>query len=91
VKPPADTGAYATERASEQGSFRASYRTEEAIPVDRLHAWTLHVAHADGSPVTGAAIAVDGDMPQHGHGLPTRPRVTRHLGNGDYLVASTRS
>jgi hypothetical protein len=31
-------------------------------------------------------ISVDGDMPEHGHGLPTRPEVTRYLGNGDYLV-----
>jgi hypothetical protein len=25
-------------------------------------------------------------MPQHGHGLPTRPQVTRALGDGTYLV-----
>ena len=25
-------------------------------------------------------------MPQHGHGLPTKPQVTRELGNGDHLV-----
>ncbi len=25
-------------------------------------------------------------MPEHDHGLPTRPRVTRELGAGDYLV-----
>jgi hypothetical protein len=25
-------------------------------------------------------------MPQHGHGLPTKPVVTDKLGNGDYLV-----
>lgn len=31
-------------------------------------------------------IKVDGDMPQHGHGLPTSPRVTKYLGNGDYLI-----
>jgi hypothetical protein len=29
---------------------------------------------------------VDGGMPQHGHGLPTKPLVTRQLGNGDHLV-----
>ena len=33
-----------------------------------------------------ARIAVDGGMPQHGHGLPTRPRVTRELGDGSYLL-----
>jgi hypothetical protein len=25
-------------------------------------------------------------MPQHGHGLPTKPAVTRRLGEGDHLV-----
>jgi hypothetical protein len=36
--------------------------------------------------VNVAKVAVDGGMPQHGHGLPTRPRVTRVLGGGDHLV-----
>jgi hypothetical protein len=36
--------------------------------------------------VDGCTITVDGGMPQHGHGLPTKPRVTRALGNGDHLV-----
>jgi len=31
-------------------------------------------------------MVVDGGMPQHGHGLPTKPRVTRDPGNGDHLV-----
>jgi len=52
------------------------------IPAGFAH----HVATPDGQPVTDAVITVDGDMPQHGHGLPTRPQVTKHLGNGDYLV-----
>jgi hypothetical protein len=44
------------------------------------------VESAEGTPVEDATITVDGDMPEHGHGLPTSPRVTRYLGNGDYLV-----
>jgi hypothetical protein len=90
VKPPRDAAEYATERMSAQGAFRVAYRTEGAVPVGRLHAWTLHVARADGTPVTDATIAVDGDMPEHRHGLPTRPRVTRHLGNGDYLLEGVK-
>ena len=34
----------------------------------------------------GATIMIDGGMPQHGHGLPTAPRVTRSLGGGRYQV-----
>jgi len=90
VKPPQAASEYATERLSGQGSYRVSYTTEGPVPVGRLHAWTLHVARADGTPMTDAAIAVDGDMPEHLHGLPTRPRVTRNLGNGDYLLEGVK-
>ncbi len=95
-RPEPDPGAaqrrdYATQRLSEQGAWRVSYKPEgAAIPIRQLHSWTLHIEGADGSAVTDAVIAVDGDMPEHRHGLPTRPRVTRHLGNGDYLVEGVK-
>ena len=89
--PPTATADYATERVSAQGAWRVSYKADPTpVPVHRMHAWTLHVARPDGTPITGATIKVDGDMPQHGHGLPTRPRVTRELGNGDYLVEGVK-
>jgi hypothetical protein len=89
--PPQAPADYPAERVSAQGAWRVSYKADPTpVPVHRLHAWTLHVARPDGSPVTGATINVDGDMPQHGHGLPTRPRVTRELGNGDYLVEGVK-
>jgi hypothetical protein len=91
AKPPADAAAYGSTQPSAQGAFRVSYRSDPAhVPVGRLHAWTLHVETADGQPVTAAAITLDGDMPEHRHGLPTKPRVTRHLGNGDYLVEGVK-
>jgi hypothetical protein len=58
----------------------------DPIPVNELHTWTVHVESPSGTIVEDAAITVDGDMPEHGHGLPTRPEVTQYLGNGDYLV-----
>ncbi|RIK33261.1 MAG: Auxin-binding protein [Chloroflexi bacterium] len=76
-----------TTLASEQGFYRISYQSAlEPITINQLHSWTLHVETSDGQPVVDATIHVDGDMPQHGHGLPTRPQVTQNLGNGDYLV-----
>lgn len=78
---------YSTTRASENDLFRVSYTSsEDDVPVNEMHQWTLHVETIDGQPVDDATITVDGDMPQHGHGLPTRPQVTQDLGNGDYLV-----
>ena len=76
-----------TTRESDNGVFRVSYTPSTAmIPVNEMHQWTLHVERADGTPVEDATITVDGDMPEHGHGLPTSPRVTQYLGNGDYRV-----
>ena len=77
----------ATTRLSNQGVYQVSYTPRRGpIVINQIHTWTIHVARPDDQPVTDAAITVDGDMPQHGHGLPTRPQVTKHLGNGDYLV-----
>jgi outer membrane biogenesis lipoprotein LolB len=91
VKPPQSPADYAAERDSAQGAFRVAYRTDgAAVPVHQLHSWTLHIARPDGTPVNDALIEVDGDMPEHRHGLPTRPRVTRNLGNGDYLVEGVK-
>ncbi|MEP6502026.1 MAG: FixH family protein [Betaproteobacteria bacterium] len=54
--------------------------------LNQLHSWQVKLATPGGLPVTHARIAVDGGMPQHGHGLPTRPQVTRELADGTYLV-----
>ena len=78
---------YSATQQSEQGLFNVSYTASTGtIPINQMHQWTLHVERADGTPVEDATITVDGDMPQHGHGLPTKPRITQYLGNGDYLV-----
>ena len=78
---------YSTVRSSDKGLFNVSYTASTGtVPVNQMHQWTLHVENADGTPVEDATIGVDGDMPQHGHGLPTSPRVTKYLGDGNYLV-----
>lgn len=83
---PADLD-FSTTRSSAQGSFKASISSAvEPIPINMLHSWTLHVERPDGTPVENATITLQGDMPQHGHGLPTTPSVSTYLGQGDYLV-----
>ncbi|MFL5581899.1 MAG: FixH family protein [Gemmatimonadaceae bacterium] len=84
--PPKDLD-FSRTRTSESGVFRATIKPQgDTIPQGKLHRWTLHLETAGGAPVDGCTITVDGGMPQHGHGLPTKPRVTRALGNGDHLV-----
>lgn len=80
-----------TVKASAHNCYRASVRPDlTPIPVRRLQRWTLHLETIDGQPVDTATITMDGGMPQHGHGLPTSPRVTRALGNGDHLVEGVK-
>ncbi len=57
----------------------------ERSPVNQMHTWTLELRDRDGDTVEGGSISVDGDMPEHGHGLPTQPRV-REVGDGRYEV-----
>ena len=77
-------------RASETGLYRATLEPVEPLKLRKLQTVHLRVADAQGAPVDGAEIAVDGGMPEHGHGLPTKPRVRRSLGGGAYEVEGVR-
>jgi hypothetical protein len=78
-------------RPSEAGLYQVSWQSDtEGVPLNQIHSWTVHVETADGQPVENASILVDGGMPQHGHGLPTSPKVTEYLGDGDYRVEGLR-
>ncbi len=81
----------ATSRLSDNGLYQVSWSSDmESVPLNQIHTWTLTVNTAGGQPVEDATIFVDGGMPQHGHGLPTNPKVTEYLGNGQYRVEGLR-
>ena len=72
---------------TDAGKFVVTLQPPQTAPaINQIHSWTIRVATPAGVPVEGAHIVVDGGMPQHGHGLPTRPRITKELPNGDYLM-----
>ena len=54
--------------------------------INQLHSWQVRLASPSGAPIAHARIKVDGGMPQHGHGLPTRPQVTQELVDGTYVI-----
>ena len=90
IAAPADLDLSRT-RVTDGGRYRMSFTPEgDSIRVGRMHSWRLHVETVGGAPVDSAEIAVDGGMPRHGHGLPTKPRVTQALGGGDYLVSGMK-
>lgn len=56
------------------------------VVINQIHSWIIFVRNRNGDPVNDADIRVDGAMPEHDHGLPTLPQVTRLPGNGEYLL-----
>jgi hypothetical protein len=73
-------------RRSEGGAYVATLEPDAPLRVRRMQTVKLTVRDAGRAPVEGASISIDGGMPEHGHGLPTEPRVTRRLGEGVYQV-----
>lgn len=52
---------YSTRLMSDQGFFSIAYTPQvDAITVNQMHSWTLHVETPDGKPVENAQISVDG-------------------------------
>jgi hypothetical protein len=79
-----DTSAVQT---SAQKLFKVSYVSNDIpIPIGRITGWKLRVETADGRPVRNADIAIVGNMPEHGHGLPTQPEVAKGMEDGDYIL-----
>lgn len=89
--PPPDVG---TVKPTARGVYRVLLAPERApVPLQRLHRWTVRVepaAGTAGAADTAATVTVDGGMPQHGHGLPTQPRVTGRLPDGRLVVDGVR-
>jgi len=77
-------------RASTNGLFQATLVPDRPLAVGAMQQLKLSVVGRDGRPVEGAALTVDGGMPEHGHGLPTRPRVSSTADAGLYVVAGLR-
>ena len=77
-------------RSSAHGRYVATLEPERALRPRQTQTVRVRILDSDGRPIENAAITIDGGMPQHGHGLPTRPRVTRHIGGGTYVIEGVR-
>jgi len=76
---------------TQAGELIVTYSTPAGAPqINRMHSWILHIEDAAGITIEGALIEVVGGMPEHDHGLPTLPRVTEELGDGDYKLEGMR-
>ena len=84
-RPPVEPQAYERTQASSAQLYRATFTPAESIRVGKLHSWNVDIVSASGAPIEDARITVDGGMPQHGHGLPTKPIVSLHA-DGKYGI-----
>ena len=86
MTPPPDLD-LSMQHASQDKKFVVAVQPPATPPaINQIHSWQVKLSTPDGAPVSHARITVDGGMPQHGHGLPTRPQVTRELADGTYLL-----
>ena len=77
-------------RESAGQKYTVYLRPTEQIKLRKLQSLRVLVLDAMGRPVENARISVDGGMPEHGHGLPTQPKVERSLGGGMYDIEGVR-
>jgi YtkA-like len=56
------------------------------IRLNEIHNWILHIETLDAKIIEDADIRIAGGMPEHGHGFPTTPSVSKHLGHGNYKI-----
>lgn len=77
-------------RTSAGGRYVATLEPARPLRPRQMQTVRVSVRDAGGRPLEEARISIDGGMPQHGHGLPTRPRVTRSLGDGIYEIEGVR-
>jgi hypothetical protein len=77
-------------RSSANHLYIATLETAAQLRVRQMQTVRVAIVDGGGRPVEGATLTIDGGMPQHGHGLPTRPRMTRMVGAGTYEVEGVR-
>ena len=79
------------EKLSDGGLYHVELIPDASpISVGKMHVWTVELETASGAPVTQADFVISGGMPQHGHGLPTAPQVTKSLGDGRFKIEGVK-
>ncbi len=64
-----------------------AWTRESLIPIGQLHDWVVEIRTPEDEATKPLGIQISGGMRAHGHGLPSRPLVERHLGDGRWLVS----
>ena len=90
IQRPAETEFGLGPRDSAKHVYKATLQPRQPLRLRQLQTVPVLIVDGSGRPIDGAALAIDGGMPEHAHGLPTRPRVSRSLGGGMYEIEGLR-
>ena len=71
---------------SQAGHFTIELQPPKSISIGAFQHWHIVVTDNQGQAVYPVKVHIAGGMEDHGHGLPTAPKVTRYLGDGRYLI-----
>ncbi len=66
------------------------YSELSPLSINQIHSWHIRVMDRDAEVLVLEELNIYGGMPEHDHGLPTQPKVTTRLSNGDYLLEGVR-
>jgi cytochrome c peroxidase len=84
---PAQANTLNWQSTSATGLYQLTLRPSSGDYVlGQFHDWIVHIENKTQQVIADAHLTIDGGMLAHGHGLPSQPRVTRYLGDGDYLI-----
>lgn len=77
-------------RTSSHGLYTATLEPAEPLRTRKLQTVRVRLGDVSGVGIDEAAISIQGGMPEHGHGLPTRPRVKKSAAEGIYEIEGLR-
>jgi len=87
MQPPPSDLDLSLQKPSDKGLYQVAFKQENGeLAVGPITTFLVELKDAQGNPVEGAEIGVDGGMPQHGHGLPTSPKLSGIVGPGNYRI-----
>jgi hypothetical protein len=77
-------------RPSADNLYTATLTPSRELRPRQMQTIRIAIVDREGRAVIGASLTIDGGMPEHGHGLPTRPRMTRVVSDGTYEIEGVR-
>jgi hypothetical protein len=84
-------GAVIDSMPSDARRYRVTLEPPRGRPkVGETQPWLASIADAQKRPLSGCQLHFGGIMPEHGHGLPTEPRLTQEPEPGRYLIEAVR-